>query len=242
MPNNIIHNTDSLNYMFDVYVNDAGSNKIIISDPIYNIKYKYEAYNDNLSKSDYEFYLRKRLANIRKKVIIHYPEPTINVLPKAFNGQECEFIVTWTYSTRIGKQSRLISWWGCKPDLTKVKVPYAEATLKDPRNQHKLKDGRSLSDHWLIDFPETENNWHIPYINNKNKEKIFFGKYNCPQIPEEVMRRIILTTVKPEWTIVDPFSGTGTTSKVAKDLGFNSIAFEIGKETHAKSLERLSKK
>ncbi len=241
MAKNIIHNTDSIPYFRELYQSgESHSEKIIVTDPPYNVGYKYETYKDKMSESDYILFLNQRLKNITRKVIIHYPEQTINILPKAFNGQECEFIVTWTYSTRIGKQSRLISWWGCKPDLTKVKVPYAEATLKDPRNQHKLKDGRSLSDHWLVDFPETENNWHIPYVNNMNKEKIIFGKYNCPQIPEEVMRRIILTTCKEGDLIIDPFSGTGTTSKVAKDLGFGSVAFEIGKETYQKSLERLN--
>jgi len=229
MPSNIIHHSDSIWYMRNVWIDDSDSDKIIISDPPYNVDYKYEAYNDKMSKSDYIFYLGQRFKAIQKKVVIHYPEQTINILPKAFDGQECEFIIPWTYSTRVGRETRLISWWGCKPDLSKVKMPYAEATLKDKRNQHKIKDGRNLKDHW-----------EIPYINNMNKEKIFFGKHNCPQIPEEVIRRIILTTVNPQWTIIDPFSGTGTTSKVAKDLGFNSVAFEIGKETHKKSLERLN--
>ena len=172
-----------------------------------------------MPEGDYACYLRERLVGISRKVIIHYPEPTVNILSKIFWNEKCDFVIPWTYSTRVGRETRLISWWNCKPDLSKVKMPYAEATLKDKRNQHKIKDGRNLKDHW-----------EIPYINNMNKEKIIFGKYNCPQIPEEVMRRIILTTCKEGDLIVDPFSGTGTTSKVAKDLGFNSIAFEIGKE------------
>ena len=33
-----------------------------------------------------------------------------------------------------------------------------------------------------------------------------------------------------EQTIIDVFGGSGTTSKVAKDLGFDSISYEIDKK------------
>lgn len=217
---NKIYNYDILQHT----EHPASSRIITITDPPYNVNYKYEAYNDLLPEDEYLKYLSDRIA--RPCVLIHYAEQTVNLLPRIFG--RCEFIATWTYSTRIGKESRLVSWWGCKPDLTKVKIPYASATIKDKRNQHKLKDGRSLSDHW-----------RVPYINNMNKEKIIFGKYNCPQIPEEIIRRIILTTCQEGDLIVDPFSGTGTTSKVAKELGYSSLAFEIGKETYEKSIERI---
>ena len=229
MAKNIIHNTDSIPYFRELYQSgESHSEKIIVTDPPYNVGYKYETYKDKMSESDYIWFLSQRLKTIPRKVIIHYPEQTVNILTKASLGN-CDFVIPWTYSTRVGRETRLISWWNCKPDLSKVKMPYAEATLKDKRNQHKIKDGRNLKDHW-----------EIPYVNNMNKEKIIFGKYNCPQIPEEVMRRIILTTCKEGDLIIDPFSGTGTTSKVAKDLGFGSVAFEIGKETYQKSLERLN--
>ena len=50
------------------------------------------------------------------------------------------------------------------------------------------------------------------------------------QIPEEVIRRIILTTAKENELIIDPFAGSGTTLKVAKNLGFNYLGFEIDKQ------------
>jgi DNA modification methylase len=36
-----------------------------------------------------------------------------------------------------------------------------------------------------------------------------------------------LTTAKENQTIIDVFGGSGTTSKVASDLGFDSISYEI---------------
>lgn len=183
-------------------------NGLTITDPPYNQGYKYKNYKDNLTDIDYIDLLSK----IPKPcVIIHYPEETINILPTAM-GIKCEEVVSWYYSTRTGKQHRLITWWGCKPDFKKFREPYAKSTLTDKRNQHKLKDGRALKDHW-----------EIPYINNMNKEKT---QHPC-QIPEEIIRRIIITTANPNDLIIDVFGGSGTTSKVANDLGYNSISYEI---------------
>jgi DNA modification methylase len=179
---------------------------IIITDPPYNQNYHYKSYNDSLSEKSY----LKLLSCIRKPaVVIHYPEQTINLLPKILG--KCSEVVSWTYSTRTKKHHRLITWWGCQPDFCKVKEPYAKATLKDKRNQHKIKDGRCLKDVW-----------QIPYVNNMNKEKT---AHPC-QIPEEVIRRIILTTTKEGDIILDPFAGSGTTGKVAKDLNRESILIE----------------
>jgi DNA modification methylase len=36
-----------------------------------------------------------------------------------------------------------------------------------------------------------------------------------------------LTTAEPNQTIIDVFGGSGTTSKVAKELGFDSISYEV---------------
>jgi len=69
--------------------------------------------------------------------------------------------------------------------------------------------------------------WEINQVKNVSKEKT---EFTC-QIPEEVIRRIILTTAKPNDLIIDVFGGSGTTSKVANDLGFDSIIYEIDEKS-----------
>ena len=59
-------------------------------------------------------------------------------------------------------------------------------------------------------------------MKNVSKEKT---AHPC-QIPEEVIRRIILTTAKPGDTIIDVFAGSGTTLKVANELRFDTIGYE----------------
>jgi len=185
---------------------------LVITDPPYNQNYHYSDYNDNLSTNQYI----NLLSSIPKPcVIIHYPEETINILPIALKAK-CEQVVSWVYNSNTGKQSRLISWWGCKPDFRKVTQPY-----KNPNDKRviklieKGKTGAKLYD-W----------WEVNQVKNVSKEKT---DHPC-QIPEEIIKRIILTTADISTLIIDPFAGSGTTLKVAKDLGFDFLGFEIDTE------------
>lgn len=182
---------------------------IVVTDPPYNQGYHYNNYRDKLSEEEYI----EMLSNIPTPcVIIHYPEETINLLPKAIKDK-CEQVVCWVYNSNTGKQSRLISWWGCKPDFTKVRQEYKN--LKDKRIQKRISEGKTGAK--LYDW------WEINQVKNVSKEKT---EHPC-QIPEEVIRRIILTTAKPDDLIIDVFAGSGTTAKVAKKLGYNSLSYEI---------------
>lgn len=145
-------------------------------------------------------------------MIIHYPEETINLLPRALKVK-CEQVVCWVYNSNTGKQSRLISWWGCKPDFRKVLQEYKN--LNDKRIQKRISEGKLGAK--LYDW------WEINQVKNVSKEKT---EHPC-QIPEELISRIIKTTAHPNQTIIDVFGGSGTTSKVAKELGYDSITYEI---------------
>ncbi len=182
---------------------------LVITDPPYNQGYKYNDYKDKLSEEEYIELLSKIPTPC---VIIHYPEETINLLPKAIKDK-CEQVVCWVYNSNTGKQSRLISWWGCKPDFRKVTQPYKN--LNDNRIKKRISEGKTGAK--LYDW------WEINQVKNVSKEKT---EHPC-QIPEEVIKRIILTTAKPDTLIIDVFAGSGTTSKVAKQLGYNNLNFEV---------------
>ena len=182
---------------------------IVITDPPYNQGYAYNEYKDRMTEEDYIELLSKIPTPC---VIIHYPEETINLLPKALKIK-CEQVVCWVYNSNTGKQSRLISWWGCKPDFRKVKQEYKN--LKDKRIQQRIAEGKTGAK--LYDW------WEINQVKNVSKEKT---EHPC-QIPEEVIKNIILTTVPIGETVIDVFGGSGTTSKVAFDLGYDTISYEI---------------
>jgi len=185
---------------------------LIITDPPYNQGYAYNKYKDRLDEKDYI----KLLSCIPTPcVIIHYPEETINLLPRAIKGK-CEQVVCWVYNSNTGKQSRLISWWGCKPDFRKVRQPYKN--LNDKRIQKRIAEGKTGAK--LYDW------WNINQVKNVSKEKT---EHPC-QIPEKIIENIILTTAKKDDLIVDVFAGSGTTGIVAEKLGYNSIMYEIDRK------------
>ena len=182
---------------------------LTITDPPYNQGYHYDSYNDNLNEEKYIELLSKIPVPC---VIIHYPEETINILPKAIKAK-CEQVVSWVYNSNTGKQSRLISWWGCKPDFKKVRQPYKNPT--DKRIAKRIASGHDGAK--LYDW------WEIEQVKNVSTEKTI---HPC-QIPEEVIQRIILTTAQENDLIIDVFAGSGTTLTVAKKLGYDSLGFEI---------------
>ena len=185
---------------------------ITITDPPYNQGYAYNNYKDRLSEKDYI----ELLSQIpRPCVIIHYPEETINLLPKAIK-EKCEQVVCWVYNSNTGKQSRIISWWGCKPDFKKVTQPYKN--LNDKRIQKRISEGKTGAK--LYDW------WDINQVKNVSKEKT---EHPC-QIPEKVIENIILTTASKDDLIIDVFAGSGTTGIVAEKLGYKSIMYEIDKD------------
>ncbi len=194
---------------------------LTITDPPYNQGYAYNQYKDRMSEEDYINLLSYIPV---PAVVIHYPEETINLLPWAFSSIKCEQVVAWVYNSNTGKQHRLISWWGCKPDFSKIRQPYKNPN--DKRIKERIANGKTGAK--LYDW------WEINQVKNVSKEKT---EHPC-QIPEEVIKRIILTTAKPNELIIDVFGGSGTTAKVAKDLGFNSIIYE----TDPKYIEIIKKR
>lgn len=195
---------------------------LTITDPPYNQNYHYSKYSDKLNLNEYIDLLSK----IPKPcVIIHYPEESINILPIAMNTK-CEQVVTWVYNSNTGKQSRLISWWGCKPDFRKVTQPYKNQN--DKRIKKLIESGKTGSK--IYDW------WEINQVKNVSKEKT---SHPC-QIPEEIIKRIILTTAESNQLIIDPFGGSGTTAKVAKDLGLDSLIFEVD-ETYCEIIKNRIK-
>ena len=72
--------------------------------------------------------------------------------------------------------------------------------------------------------------WHIGLCIGKERLKNKDGKKaHSTQKPEELLKRVILSTTKQGDIVLDPFFGTGTTGAVAKKLKRNFIGIE--KET-----------
>ncbi|GAB1431580.1 hypothetical protein MASR2M29_02050 [Spirochaetota bacterium] len=184
---------------------------ITISDVPYNVNFHYDTYKDKLKVEEYLAMLK---AIPTPCVIVHYPEATINLLPKVWG--HCDKAVAWVYNANTPRQHRSISWWGCKPDLRCYGQPYQN--LNDKRIKERMARGEMAR---LYDW------WEIQQIKNTSAEKVKGEVIHPCQTPEEVVRRIIATTVPKGMTVIDPFMGSGTTGAVAIEMGYNFIGFEL---------------
>jgi DNA modification methylase len=81
------------------------------------------------------------------------------------------------------------------------------------------------------------NVWHVP---TASREGALFDHF--AMFPEELVVRPILTTVRPGGTVLDPFAGTGTVSRVAGMLGRRSIAIELDPRRFDDIIDRTSRR
>ena len=194
----------------------------VVTDPPYNVGFSYPEYQDRLQDNDYRD-LFAPLAGYRS-VIINYPEVMLGSIVPVLGAPRR--MVAWCYNSNLSRQWRMIAWFGCEPQLSLVKQPYKN--LGDARVMELIKNGSEGCA--LYDW------WQVEMVKNVSAEKR--GYVN--QIPEEIISRILLTTVPPGELVFDPFCGSGTTSAVARRLGFPSIATDISEVAISIALERLS--
>lgn len=185
----------------------------VISDPPYNQGYHYSQYDDDLGEDEYVLLLHDAFVG-RKSVVIHYPEETVGLIGPMMHDYPQQ-IVSWVYPSNTAKQSRLISWWNCKPDFRKIGQPYKNPT--DKRIAARIADGKTAR---AYDW------WEINQVKNVSKAN---NPHPCP-VPYELAKRIIISTTREGDLVVDPFTGSGTILKAAKDLGRRVLGFEIDKK------------
>ena len=200
---------------------DIDFNKVIfVSDPPFNIGYHYNTYKDKMKEDEYYNFL-KNVFGKNKQVIIHYPE---SLYKHSFNiGLFPEKVVSWVYNSNTGKQHRDIAFFGIKPDFKKVGQPYKNP--KDKRIAKRIAEGKMAR---LYDW------WNINQVKNVSKEKT---EHPC-QMPYEVMRRII-GILPDDYTIIDPFMGSGTTALACIEFDRNFIGIEMDEKYYNIANERI---
>jgi site-specific DNA-methyltransferase (adenine-specific) len=181
---------------------------IIVTDPPFNVGYHYNTYKDSMNDDDY-YTMLGDVFQFAPFVVIHYPEEIYKI---AFQvGEFPDKVVSWVYNSNTAKQHRDIAFFGVKPDFTKYGQPYKNPT--DKRIMQRIADGKSAR---LYDW------WEINQVKNVSKDKT---AHPC-QMPMEVMKRVI-AILPDDYTIVDPFMGSGTTGVACKMLGRNFIGIDM---------------
>ena len=214
----VLFNGDCLEVMTDIgHIEKA----VIVSDPPFNQNYHYSTYKDNKPEDEYYEWLSD-IFSPYPSVIIHYPESLYKL---AFQmGKFPERVVSWVYNSNTAKQHRDIAFFGVKPDFNKVRQPYKNPN--DKRIKARIEAGKTGAK--LYDW------WNINQVKNVSKKD---STHPC-QMPLEVMKNII--GILPEnYTILDPFMGSGTTGVACKNLNRNFIGIELDKNYFELAKERI---
>lgn len=100
----------------------------------------------------------------------------------------------------------------------------------------EIKEQSKLTQEEWVEF--TKQIWHIPI---PNKSDVAFGKH--PAImPSEIPYRLIKLFSFVGDTVLDPFAGSGTTLKIAKELKRHYIGYELYENYKSVIEERLKDK
>lgn len=138
--------------------------------------------------------------------------------------------VIWHYKAGVNCKHRFSprkeTWLFCVSDLDSYTFNLDDVRVP-AKYPNQKKDGE------LKVNPKGKNPgdvWDIPKVTS-GKGRASPERTDHPaQYPEEVIERIIKASSDPGDVILDPFLGSGTTMKVARDLGRSCIGFELDEE------------
>ena len=246
MEKNIIYNEDCLSTMSKL---EDNSIDLIITSPPYN-------------KAGYEGFIRKRHSkdswsnrNIEYNddsendfmIESEYKEQQINVLNEMQRILKPNGSIFYNHKVRVSKHkgSHPIEW------ILKSNLTFRQQIIWNRKNSPAVNPIRYLPStelvFWLTKTPTQPN-----FL--RNKECLFKGevwefnakpnKLHPAPYPEELPKNIMMCIKDKteDFIVYDPYSGIGTTCKVAKDFGFNFIGSEIVKKYFDISNKIINKK
>ena len=214
-----IYNMDCLEGMAEI---PSGRKYCIVTDPPFNVGYHYDEYNDRKEEGEYYSWLADIIQGY-PCAVIHYPEALYKLSFQI--GQFPERVVSWVYNSNTPRQHRDIAYFGIKPDFTLMHQPYKNPT--DKRIAKRIAEGHEGG--VLYDWME------INQVKNVSKT----GKTIHPcQMPVNVMRRVV-GVIPQDYTIIDPFMGSGTTAIACIMEKRHFIGFELSKDYYDMACKRI---
>ena len=196
----LLLNADSKDVFFDIIRSYDRKKIVVVSDPPFNVRYKYKSYKDNMDEDEY-YEMLKFFFGDYPSVVVHYPEQLYKLSFQI--GKFPKKVISWVYNSNTAKQHRDIAFFDIMPDMKKVCQPYKNPN--DKRIQKLIASGKKGGR--LYDW------WNINQVKNVNKDKT---GHPC-QMPVEVMKNII-GVLPDDCVIVDPFMGSGTTGVAVQEM------------------------
>ena len=247
---NEIHLGDCVNLLDKI---EAGSVDLVFADPPFNIGYEYDVYDDAKGYGEYLSWCAKWIGGVRRclkpngtfwlAIGDEYAAELKIEAQKA--GFKCRSWVIWYYTFGVNcakgfsrSHTHLFHFVVDPKDFTfngvnpQVRVPSARQLVYGDTRANP--QGRLPDNTWIMrpqDVPESfrpdHDTWYFARVAGTFKERE--GFHGC-QMPEQLLGRIIRTSSNPGDVVLDPFSGSGTTLRVAKKLGRRWMGIELSKD------------
>src|SRR3989338_2167096 len=240
-----------MDYINKVYFKDARKmtelpdnsvQLIVTSPPYFNIK-DYQKYIDEmvLAWKECERVLKpngKLIVNtplmpmLKKNLITHYNRHIFNInndIEHSILKKTNLFLMDVYLWNRTNPSKKLMfcSYPYPRNFYAQNTTEFITVFVKDgiPENNlpAKIKEKSKLSQKEWVEF--TKQIWNIPI---PGKGDLAFGEHSAI-MPEEIVRRCVRLFTYVGDTVLDPFAGSGTTLKVAKELERNFVGYEISK-------------
>ena len=234
---------------------DNESVELIFADPPYNIK---KANWDNFDSQ--ENYIKwsiewiKEASRVLKKdgslYVCGFSEILSDIKhPAMLFFKSCKWLI-WSYKNKANlghdwgrSHESIIHFRKIKKTILNtdyIRIPYGKHTLKYPlhpqakTSQYSNKEkSANWKPHPLGAKPKDV--IEVPVTCNGMEEKT----PHPTQKPEELVRKFIMASSKIGDTVIDPFSGAGTTVTVAEQLGRKWMGCDISKEYNQWAIHRI---
>ncbi len=209
---------------------------LIFADPPYNLQLNGDLYRPNQTKVDAVDDAWDKFDSKEEydKFTILWMKECHRILKSSGN-----FWVIGTYHNifRVGAILQNIGFWMLN-DIIWVKtnpMPNFKGTRFNNAHETLIWATKSKSSNYTFHYHsmkvmnddlQMRSDWLIPICQGNERIKVNGQKAHSTQKPAELLLRIILSTSNPNDIVLDPFSGSGTTSAVAKRLGRRFIAFD----------------
>lgn len=226
---------------------------LIFADPPFNIGFKYDGYNDNLSTPDYLKWSRlwiyecsRILKNTGSMWLAIGDEyvAELNCIMKSFGLKQRNWVI-WYYTFGVHQKTKFTRSHAHLLHFTKSDVSTFNRPLVPSARAVKYSDrraaagGKTPDDVWAFsptDFDPDSDCWKYSRLCGTFKERT---GHPC-QMPQEILDKIIKVSSNPGDLVFDPFAGSGTTLKSAKDLGRRFMGIEQSEKYFNMVKERLN--
>lgn len=220
---------------------------VTFADPPFNLKKNYKSYTDQLEFKEYlewcEAWISEmvRVTKPTGSIFLHNIPKWLTYYASFLNEKACfKHWISWDAPTAPMGKSLQPAHYGILFYTKKEKG----AKINELRYPHKRdrKQGYLLKDYGgkkkqLHPFgPLVSDVWADIHRIKHSKKR---DPHPC-QLPIHLLERIVLLSTDEGDTILDPFSGTGTTAIAAKRLGRNYIGLELDEEYKKIAEEKLS--